>query len=53
MSAKYIGGPFNGGTNPDDFSDEIAMRTPLGNGRYVRDVDENGAAVYRWEPAED
>ncbi|WP_158716923.1 hypothetical protein [Streptomyces rimosus] len=50
---KYIGGPFNGDTNPDAFIDEIAMRTPLGNGRYVRDAGETGVAVYRWEPVED
>ncbi|MEU0857501.1 hypothetical protein ABZ352_18960 [Streptomyces griseofuscus] len=51
MSARYVGGPFDGGANPDDFIDEIRMRTPLGAGRYVRSRDEEtGAEVYRWEP---
>jgi hypothetical protein len=50
MSARYVGGPFNGGSNPDAFIDEIQMRTPAGTGRYVRDRDEEGRDVYRWEP---
>ncbi|MFB8025962.1 MULTISPECIES: hypothetical protein [unclassified Streptomyces] len=49
-SARYVGGPFDGGINPEDFIDEIAMRTPAGSGRYVRAEDESGAVVYRWEP---
>ncbi|NML55123.1 hypothetical protein HHL19_35660 [Streptomyces sp. R302] len=47
---RYIGGPFDGGANPDDFIDEIEMRTPAGCGRYVREEDESGRPVYRWEP---
>ncbi|MFD7757875.1 hypothetical protein [Streptomyces sp. NPDC059757] len=38
-SARYVGGPFDGGTNPDTFIDVIEMRTPAGSGRYVRDQD--------------
>ncbi|MGC4950952.1 hypothetical protein ACLQ2N_32770 [Streptomyces sp. DT224] len=53
MSAKYVGGPFHDGSNPDPFIDQIAMRTPLGNGTYVRGTDENGVEVYRWVPDED
>jgi hypothetical protein len=52
-SARYVGGPFDGGSNPDTFIDEIAMRTPAGCGRYVLEQDEGGIAVYRWEPDQD
>lgn len=52
-TARYVGGPFGGGTAPDDFLDEIAVRpaarTGLGPGRYVRVQDEGGQTVYRWE----
>lgn len=50
MSARYVGGPFNGGSNPDAFIDEIQMRSPAGTGRYVRDQDDEGQDIYRWEP---
>ncbi|MEV0487272.1 hypothetical protein AB0I69_42570 [Streptomyces sp. NPDC050508] len=52
-NARYVGGPFDGGSNPDTFIDEIAMRTPAGCGRYVLEQDEGGIAVYRWEPDQD
>lgn len=50
MSARYIGGPFNGGANPEAFIDEIQMRSPAGTGRYVLDQDDDGRDIYRWEP---
>ncbi|MER7937886.1 MULTISPECIES: hypothetical protein [unclassified Streptomyces] len=53
MSSRYIGGPFDGGSNPDSFIDEIVMRSPSGTGRYVQDTDQDGATVYRWEPEEE
>ncbi|MFC8538030.1 hypothetical protein ACFUJY_29520 [Streptomyces sp. NPDC057249] len=53
MSAKYVGGPFDGGTNPDPFMDQIAMRTPLGAGTYVKEADENGTEVFHWVPDKD
>ncbi|MEV7960275.1 hypothetical protein [Streptomyces sp. NPDC088141] len=30
MNARYVGGPFDGGENPDELIDEIEMRTPAG-----------------------
>lgn len=51
-SARYVGGPFDGGSTPET-SIEIQMRTPAGNGRYVLDQDEEGVAVYRWQPDQD
>ncbi|MER6616324.1 hypothetical protein [Streptomyces xantholiticus] len=48
---QYVGGPFNGGTAPDDFIDRIDMRSPMGSGAYVRTENEGtGVTVYRWEP---
>ncbi|WP_371793129.1 hypothetical protein OG285_32890 [Streptomyces sp. NBC_01471] len=35
-SARFVGGPFDGASNPDPFIDEIAMLTLLSSGRYVR-----------------
>ncbi|MFP1625665.1 hypothetical protein ACLB9X_10930 [Streptomyces sp. 5K101] len=29
-AARYVGGPFDGGTNPDGVIDAIEMRTPAG-----------------------
>jgi hypothetical protein len=52
-SARYVGGPFDGGSNPDTSIDEIKMRSPAGCGRYVLGMDENGVAAYRWEPDQD
>lgn len=50
---QYVGGPFDGGTAPDDFIDRVDMRSPAGCGAYVRTVDEgSGVTVYRWEPEE-
>lgn len=54
---RYVGGPFDGGIQPDDFVDEIQMRparsSGYGPGRYVRGEDEAGTPIYRWEPEED
>lgn len=48
---QYVGGPFAGGTAPDDFIDHIAMRSPAGTGTYVLTQDEEtDTQVYRWEP---
>jgi hypothetical protein len=49
-SPRYVGGPFHGGVNPDDFIDQIEMRSPAGLGRYVLDRDEHDRPIYRWEP---
>ncbi|MCG8971799.1 hypothetical protein [Streptomyces sp. CL12-4] len=48
---QYVGGPFAGGTAPDDFIDRIDMRSPAGTGAYVLAQDEEtGTQFYRWEP---
>ncbi|WP_228984237.1 hypothetical protein [Streptomyces sp. DH12] len=47
---RYIGGPFDGGHNPDSFIDEIAISSPAGRGRYVRARGDDGVEVYVWEP---
>ncbi|MFK0159185.1 hypothetical protein ACIQVK_44830 [Streptomyces sp. NPDC090493] len=50
---QYVGGPFDGGTAPDDFIDRIDMRSPAGTGAYVLTRDEEtDTQVYRWEPEE-
>lgn len=46
-SARYVGGPFDGGSSLDSFIDMIEMRSPAGCGRYVFGQDEYGTAVYR------
>lgn len=47
----YVGGPFDGGTDPTGFSDSIDIRRGGSNqsGRYVL-TEQDGARVYRWEP---
>lgn len=48
--APYVGGPFDGGRNPDAFSDSIEIRRGGSNesGAYVL-TEENGGPVYRWK----
>lgn len=47
----YVGGPFDGGTDPTGFSDAIDIRRGGNNesGRYVL-TEQDGGRVYVWEP---
>jgi hypothetical protein len=47
----YVGGPFDGGTDPTGFSDSIDIRRggSKESGRYVL-TEKDGGRVYMWEP---
>ncbi|MEU9925112.1 hypothetical protein AB0H51_28155 [Streptomyces griseoluteus] len=45
----YVGGPFDGGHNPDGEIDGIQIRNGRVAGQYVL-AEQDGRRVYRWEP---